>query len=83
MAPKWVRDVRDQCQAAGVPFFFKGWGAWLPHSQMQYEGAHCTTPIHRFDDDHLASKVGKKRSGRELDGRTHDELPEPPRKENA
>ncbi len=22
--PEWVRSVRDQCQAAGVPFFFKG-----------------------------------------------------------
>jgi protein gp37 len=24
--PAWVRDLRDQCQAAGVPFFFKQWG---------------------------------------------------------
>ncbi len=22
----WVRAVRDQCAAAGVPFFFKQWG---------------------------------------------------------
>jgi protein gp37 len=22
----WVRDIRDQCLAAGVPFFFKQWG---------------------------------------------------------
>jgi hypothetical protein len=22
--------VRDQCRAAGVPFFFKQWGEWLP-----------------------------------------------------
>lgn len=28
--PDWVRGLRDQCQAAGVPFFFKQWGAWLP-----------------------------------------------------
>jgi len=26
MQIEWVRSVRDQCQAAGVPFFFKGWG---------------------------------------------------------
>ena len=25
-ALKWVRDIRDQCQAAGVPFYFKQWG---------------------------------------------------------
>jgi protein gp37 len=30
MHPDWIRSVRDQCQAAGVPFFFKGWGMWVP-----------------------------------------------------
>lgn len=24
--PEWVRDIRDQCVAATVPFFFKQWG---------------------------------------------------------
>ncbi len=24
--PEWVRCLRDQCQIAGVPFYFKGWG---------------------------------------------------------
>lgn len=26
MHPQWARDVRDQCVAAGVPYFFKQWG---------------------------------------------------------
>jgi len=26
MDPRWVIDIRDQCLAAGVPFFFKQWG---------------------------------------------------------
>jgi len=26
MKPEWVTDIRDQCLAAGVPFFFKQWG---------------------------------------------------------
>jgi len=26
MAPEWVLDIRDQCLAADVPFFFKQWG---------------------------------------------------------
>jgi protein gp37 len=30
MHPDWVRSIRDQCMAAGVPFFFKQWGAWAP-----------------------------------------------------
>jgi protein gp37 len=28
MQPEWVGSVRDQCEAAGVPFFFKQWGGW-------------------------------------------------------
>ncbi len=31
MHPQWARDIRDQCAAAGVPFFFKQWGGWAPH----------------------------------------------------
>ncbi len=26
MAPEWVRNIRDQCENAGIPFFFKQWG---------------------------------------------------------
>ncbi len=26
MAPGWVMDIKAQCAAAGVPFFFKQWG---------------------------------------------------------
>ena len=26
MDPAWVRDIRDQCVRAAVPFFFKQWG---------------------------------------------------------
>lgn len=28
--PDWFRSLRDQCVAAGVPFFFKQWGEWCP-----------------------------------------------------
>jgi protein gp37 len=24
--PAWVREIRDRCTRAGVPFFFKQWG---------------------------------------------------------
>ena len=27
---EWVRGIRDTCQAAGVPFFFKQWGGRTP-----------------------------------------------------
>lgn len=32
MDPGWVREVRDQCQEAGVAFFFKQWGGFRPRS---------------------------------------------------
>ena len=28
MHPNWARSLRDQCQAVGVPFFFKQWGEY-------------------------------------------------------
>jgi protein gp37 len=30
MHPDWARSIRDQRAAAGVPFFFKQWGAYAP-----------------------------------------------------
>lgn len=41
MHPEWARGLRDQCQEAEIPYFFKQWGSWLPvatprvgHGQM-------------------------------------------------
>ena len=30
MQPEWAREIRDQCVAARVPFFFKQWGGFRP-----------------------------------------------------
>lgn len=35
MHPDWARSLRDQCAVAGVPFFFKQWGNWLPWEPEQ------------------------------------------------
>lgn len=32
--PDWVRGLRDQCQASGIPFHFKSWGEWIPKTQI-------------------------------------------------
>ncbi|MBA2527493.1 MAG: phage Gp37/Gp68 family protein [Pyrinomonadaceae bacterium] len=47
MRREWVLEIRDQCIAAGVPFFFKQWGG-----------------------------TNKKKSGRLLESRTWDEMPQ-------
>jgi protein gp37 len=28
MKPEWVDTIREQCETAGVAFFFKQWGGW-------------------------------------------------------
>jgi len=60
MHPDWVRDIRNQCVEAGVPFFFKQWGEWLP--------------VKSRDVGHWL-KAGKKKAGRLLDGREWSEEP--------
>jgi protein gp37 len=66
MHPDWARSLRDQCAAAGVPFFFKQWGEWAPRGIVP-RGQERTMDLH---------KVGKKRAGRLLDGVLHDAMPE-------
>lgn len=46
MLQEWATSLRDQCESAGVAYFFKQWGG-----------------------------VNKKAAGRELDGKTYDEMP--------
>lgn len=100
MHPDWVRDLRDQCHGARVPFFFKGWGRWLPCSQCADDDPYIehlsrSTPYTEIGDDGITDtdtgegvicrngvnteqifRIGKRRAGRLLDGRTCDEFPE-------
>lgn len=62
---EWAQDLRDQCQAVGVPFFFKQWGEW--RKQLKANPSDSTTEP--------AQRVGKKVAGRLLDGRQWDETP--------
>jgi protein gp37 len=52
MHPEWARSLRDQCAAAGVPFFFKQWGEWLPGEANR--GQFAARPMHAYRrcDDH-------------------------------
>ncbi len=45
--PDWFRSLRDQCAAAGVPFFFKQWGEYLPVGQSLpgYGRVHGATAV--------------------------------------
>ncbi len=96
MHPDCVRGIRDQCVAAGVPFFFKQWGEWAPAGPIEhddeYAGAEAFQSIsggrasvtmaqrqpgnYRRLGEVMLERVSKKKAGRELDGRTWDEMPE-------
>lgn len=43
MHPEWARDIRDQCQAADVPFFFKSWGEWATNAAFSEQ--HPCPPV--------------------------------------
>jgi len=45
MRPDWVRSLRDQCQAARVPFFFKSWGDWAPGTWMADSESDMTITV--------------------------------------
>ena len=87
--PHWFTDLRDSCAQAGVPFFFKQWGAWAP-IQPQPEGhfggdlrsdtIRAVTTAGASDGpftagDALMRRVGKKAAGAVLDGREYREMP--------
>ena len=78
--PNWHRSVRDQCQEAGVPYFFKQWGEWAPLDVAGSEASGGWAPIKTPDrlaqfDEEIMFRIGKKAAGRLLDGREWSEFP--------
>jgi len=78
---QWARSLRDQCLTAGVPFFFKQWGQFLPEYQSPLPGTPyprravlATTDCSVSPAQHYF-KLGKKAAGRLLDGREWNEFP--------
>lgn len=87
--PDWFRSLRDQCLGAAVPFWFKQFGDWSPQrpvggplrSRFSYLGPNGERFAERNPPDMDRAwaclyRVGAKAAGRELDGRTWDQLPE-------
>ena len=91
MHPDWARTLRDQCAAAAVPFFFKQWGAWGPSPGGVRPGDVCLSAdgfsdtagtdyvcfANESDGETMRLYRSKEAAGRELDGRTWDEYPQP------
>lgn len=79
MHPDWIRSLRDQCEAAEVPFFFKQWGEYHPYvNNMEdlFGPDYSLVKYHRFKSDNVFMyRVGKKAAGRLLDGNLYDQFP--------
>ena len=64
----WARSLRDQCAAAGVPFFFKQWGEHAPNWLLNDDGTEAPGSM-------WIDRMGKKAAGRLLDGIEHNGMP--------
>lgn len=56
---EWVRDIRDQCAGAEVPFFFKKWGGRAPKAGgRRLEGVeHNAIPVVYLEDGSQVVRV--------------------------
>ena len=91
MHPEWARSIREQCKAAGVPFFFKQFGEWWPIggdgiSKPEYDDQFPKTPYcwvtldgnvfqSGASPDALMLRTGKKSAGSILDGQEWKQFP--------
>lgn len=90
MHPAWARQTRDQCAAAGVAFFFKQWGEFIPvltdddgngvvcHENGASSPAFESTKNYRIvtSGNQEMWHIGKKLAGTHLDGVQHLAFPE-------
>jgi protein gp37 len=72
MNPDWVRRIRDFCIGLEIPFLFKQWGEWCDTDQMPED---TYQQVDACGIDPGLVRIGKKKAGRILDGRTWDEVP--------
>lgn len=85
--PAWVEQIRAQCDAAGVAFHFKQWGAWKQITSINVTKDHgywdgdvfhmvkTWGQVHDKLKSHVVmERVGDKAAGRELDGKVYDEF---------
>lgn len=91
MHPAWEQQIRQDCDAVGVPYFFKQWGAFAPDGAGQPSRSGRHGPVTLLgpdgtrhhpqdawapDDAVRMARYGKRRAGRTVAGRTFDAYPQ-------
>jgi len=90
--PEWVRSLQRECEMASIPFFFDGWGDWLPEDQQDAygrswkhrrnlavdleHGGFVPPHLRRRGKDVYVARVGPLKAGRTLDGAQWSQYPE-------
>jgi protein gp37 len=69
---EWVRELRDQCKNVGIPFFFKSWGEFKP---LSLQDDMDRLPVIMAPGLEVMARVGRRKSGRLLDGVEWSEFP--------
>jgi protein gp37 len=76
----WVRALRDECAEVGVAFHHKQNGEWVPRGGFHDDEARGKRRLELLGGDGETVqyvRLGKKNSGRLLDGKLHHEFPTP------
>jgi len=73
----WFRQLRDQSFAARIPFLLKSLGEWVDSRDIHLEpfGPVPEGPVCKVGED-IYQRVGKKFSGRAIDGMEWSEVPD-------
>jgi len=74
----WAQTLRDQCTEAGVAFFWKQWGDWIPDTDQLPEDSYVAldAAINLAQPHPFPMKVGRKRAGALIDGQGWTQMPD-------
>jgi protein gp37 len=82
----WAEFLQRQCKAAGIPFFFKQWGEWIPYIETCHKDLIAEIDLYHAPDGTRVVgvgegygtecwRLGKDKTGRRLFGREYNEIP--------
>jgi hypothetical protein len=82
---QWAENLLDQCQKAGVPYFFKQWGEWKPgqglfgeqksYYDVQPQKNGLPFPVHLWDKNNISLRCGREISGDIVEGHQYHNFP--------
>ena len=74
----WVVSIMEECQEAGVAFFFKQWGAWIPLSQLNADNIPANKVVAHENESkvvRLDNRLAKVVPSNYLNGQLHQNYP--------